>query len=144
MKARFQGFEAKIRQSFARQDMMATLGAELLRVAPGDVEIAAPVLDEMRQQHGFAHAAVSFALGDSAAGYAALSLMDEPDEVLTVEMKIYLLAPAQGERLVAKGHVVRPGRRLVVVDAGVWAETGGERVQVALLQGTMIPVPGSG
>ncbi|MDJ0825130.1 MAG: PaaI family thioesterase [Rhodobacter sp.] len=119
---------------------MRTLGAELVRVEAGAVEIVAPVLDEMRQQHGFAHAAVSFALGDSAAGYAALSLMEGPDEVLTVEMKINLLAPAQGARLHAKGHVVRPGRRLVVVGAEVWAETDGGAVQVALLQGTMIPV----
>lgn len=142
MKARFPGFEAKVRDSFSRQALMATLGARLARVEAGRVEIAAPVLDAVRQQHGFAHSAVSFALGDSAAGYAALSLMEAPDEVLTVEMKINLLAPAEGDRLVAMGRVIRPGRRLVVVGAEVWAETGGERVQVALLQGTMIPVSG--
>ena len=139
---RFAGYADKVRASFARQDMMRTLGAELVRVAPGEVEIAAPVLPEMRQQHGFSHAAVTFALGDSAAGYAALSLMDKTDEVLTVEMKINLLAPASGTRLVAKGHVIRPGRRLVVVGAAVFAEDAGGGTQVALLQGTMIPVAG--
>ncbi|MDJ0630101.1 MAG: PaaI family thioesterase [Rhodobacter sp.] len=139
MKIRFEGYEAKVRDSFGRQDLMKTIGAELVRVEPGELEIWAPVLDEVRQQHGFAHAAVSFALGDSAAGYAALSLMEEPDEVLTVEMKINLLAPAQGERLIAIGRVVRPGRRLMVTASEVWAETGGKRVQVAMLQGTMIP-----
>jgi uncharacterized protein (TIGR00369 family) len=140
MTPRFDGFEAKIRDSFARQDMMRTLGATLDGIAPGKVDIACPVLPEMRQQHGFAHAAVSFAIGDSAAGYAALSLMDEGDEVLTVEMKINLLAPASGDRLLARGHVIRAGRRLVVVGASVFAETNGRQTQVALLQGTMIPV----
>ncbi len=138
---RFAGYAAKIRDSFARQDMMRTLGAELASVAPGEVVITAPVLPEMRQQHGFAHAAVTFAIGDSAAGYAALSLMDEEAEVLTVEMKINLLAPAAGRRLIAKGHVIRPGRRLVVVGATVLAEDDTEtQTQIAVLQGTMIPV----
>jgi uncharacterized protein (TIGR00369 family) len=138
---RFAGFGAKIRDSFARQDMMHTLGAELIRVEAGDIVIAAPVLPGMRQQHGFAHAAVTFAIGDSSAGYAALSLMDEAAEVLTVEMKINLLAPATGRRLLAKGHVVRAGRRLMVVGATVLAEDDdGAQTQVALLQGTMIPV----
>jgi len=138
---RFDGYAAKIRDSFARQEMMRTLGAELTSVAPGDVVITAPVLPEMRQQHGFAHAAVTFAIGDSAAGYAALSLMDEDAEVLTVEMKINLLSHAAGKRLIAQGHVVRPGRRLVVVGATVFAQDeDGAQTQVALLQGTMIPV----
>ena len=83
MTPRFDGFEAKIRDSFARQDMMRTLGATLDGIAPGKVDIACPVLPEMRQQHGFAHAAVSFAIGDSAAGYAALSLMPPAAAVLT-------------------------------------------------------------
>ena len=88
---------------------------------------------------GFGHAALAFALGDSAAGYAALTLMPEDAEVLTVEMKINLLAPAEGSRLVATGRVIRPGRRLMVVAAEVWSE-GDRPRQVALLQGTMIPV----
>ncbi len=132
----FAGYEDKLRASFARQDMMRTFGAKLISVAPGLVEIAAPILPSSRQQHGYGHAALTFGLGDSAAGYAALSLLDEPDEVLTVEMKINLLAPAQGPGLLAKGRVYKPGRSLVVVGAEVWA---GDK-QVALLQGTMIPV----
>ncbi len=134
--------EAKIRASFDRQDMMRTLGATLAEVGAGRIVITAPILPEMRQQHGFAHAAVSFALGDSAAGYAALSLMAEPDEVLTAEMKINLLAPAAGDRLEAAGHVIRMGRRLVVVGATVTAIDGGRRRDVAVLQGTMVPLSG--
>ncbi|RDC73334.1 PaaI family thioesterase [Rhodovulum sp. 12E13] len=133
---RFDGYAAKVRASFARQALMATFGAGMREVAPGRCVIAAPVTGAVTQQHGVAHAGLTFALGDSAAGYAALTLMDEAAEVLTVEMKINLLAPATGAELVATGEVVRAGRRLIVVRAEVTAESGA----VALLQGTMIPV----
>ncbi|MDH3264162.1 MAG: PaaI family thioesterase [Paracoccaceae bacterium] len=129
----------EIAASFAAQGMMATLGAELVEAGAGRVVIAAPIRPEVGQQHGFAHAALAFALGDSAAGYAALSLMPDGAEVLTVEMKINLLAPAAGERLIATGEVVRAGRRISVVTAEVVAEADGHRRLVALLQGTMIP-----
>ncbi len=133
---RFDGYAAKVRESFSRQALMTTFGAEMRNIAPGRCVIAAPVTGAVTQQHGVAHAGLTFALGDSAAGYAALTLMDEAAEVLTVEMKINLLAPATGPALVATGEVVRAGRRLVVVRAEVTGETG----PVALLQGTMIPV----
>ena len=132
----------KIEKSFARQNMMATIGAKLVQIDRGKITISAPILDEFSQQHGFAHAAISFALGDSAAGYAALSVMPPGDEVLTAEMKINLLAPASGERLEATGHVIRAGRRLVVVGATVRAIDGDKRWDVAILQGTMVPVRG--
>lgn len=130
----------RIRDSFQRQTMMQTLGATLLAVAPGKVSIAAPILPTSLQQHGAGHAGLAFSIGDSAAGYAALSLMPEGAEVMTVEMKINLMAPALGERLVAEGRVIRPGRRIMVVAADVWAETEDSRKHVAMLQGTMIPV----
>lgn len=130
----------KIAESFARQGMMSTFGAELRAVGRGACEIEAPVRPESSQQHGFAHAGLTFALGDSAAGYAALSVMPEEAEVLTVEMKINLIAPAKGDSLRAKGEVVKAGRRLIVVRASVFAVENGEETEVALLQGTMIPV----
>ena len=135
----------RIRESFERQSMMRSIGARLLRVEPGRVAVGGPVGDGFRQQQGFAHAGLVFALGDNAAGYAALSILPEGVEVMTVEMKINLLAPGAG-RLVAEGRVIRPGRRLVVVAADVWAEdAAGERRHVAAMQGTMIPVdPGRG
>jgi len=132
---KFDGYADKVRESFANQEMMQTLGAKLIEVSPGEVHIEAEVTDGLRQQHGYAHAAMTFGLGDSAAGYAALSLMPADCEVLTVEMKINLMAPAQGT-LVAIGHVVRPGNRVMVVNAEIWS--GYE--QVALMQGTMIAV----
>jgi uncharacterized protein (TIGR00369 family) len=129
-----------IRESFARQGLMTTIGARIEEIAPGRVVLSAPITPHIAQQHGFAHAGATFALGDSAAGYAALSLMPEGTEVLTVEMKINLIAPAAGTRLVAEGEAVKPGRRLVIVRATVRAaaEDGALR-DVALLQGTMIP-----
>jgi uncharacterized protein (TIGR00369 family) len=132
----------KIKTSFAAQSLMATFGAELERIEPGNVRIVAPILENARQQHGFGHAGLTFSLGDSAAGYAALSLMDAQDEVLTAEIKINLLAPAQGDMLRATGRVIKPGRRLIVVDAQVHAIADGVETLIAVLQGTMVPVSG--
>ncbi|RCW85019.1 PaaI family thioesterase [Paracoccus lutimaris] len=132
--------DARIRASFDRQTMMQTLGASLASVTPGQVTITAPILPTVLQQHGAGHAGLAFSIGDSAAGYSALSLMPEGAEVMTVEMKINLMSPAIGERLVAEGRVIRPGRRIMVVAVDVWAETGDTRKHVAMLQGTMIPV----
>ena len=131
--------EAKLRASFARQGMMASFDAEIVSLEPGGVRIAAPLTEAVSQQHGAGHAGLTFALGDSAAGYAALTTIKGDADVLTVEMKINLLRPAIGERLVAEGRVIKPGRRLIVVQAEVFAEAGGERKQVALMQGTMVP-----
>ncbi len=130
----------RIRNSFASQTMMQTLGAEITDVGQGSVTITAPILPGSRQQHGVAHAALSFAIGDSAAGYAALTLMPEDSEVMTAEMKINLLAPGAGDYLRATGKVIKPGRRLVIVTAEVHAITGSEEKLVALLQGTMVRV----
>lgn len=130
----------RIHDSFARQGMMTTLGATLDEVHEGHVTISAPVTPATSQQQGFGHAALTFALGDSAAGYAALTLLPE-NEVVTSEMKIHLLSPAIGQRLIARGRVVKPGRRLVVVMAEVFAERDGAEKQIALLTGTMVPVP---
>jgi len=135
--------EDKIRQSFAAQSMMETLGARLGRIAPGAVEIEAPILATSRQQQGFAHAGLTFAIGDSAAGYSALTMMPEDHEVLTTEMKINLLAPGRGQRLVARGRVIKPGRRLVIVQSEVFALKDGTETHVAMLLGTMIAVPGT-
>ena len=131
----------RIRESFAAQSMMATLGATIERVDEGMVEIHAPILPSSLQQRGFAHAGLTFAIGDSAAGYAALTVMPEDCEVVTAEMKINLLAPGRGERLIARGRVVRAGRRLVTVQADVHAVENDGETHIALLTGTMIPVP---
>ncbi|QFS84215.1 Thioesterase superfamily protein [Roseivivax sp. THAF40] len=132
--------DARIRASFARQSMMTSLGATLVSVAPGAVEIGAPIGAAHLQQHGFAHAGLTFSVGDSAAGYAALSILPEGREVVTSEIGIHLLAPARGDRLIARGRIIKPGRRLIVVASDVYAIADGRETHVATLQGTMVPV----
>ena len=134
------GVLPRLQASFDRQSMMRTLQARLVQAAEGRALIRAPLSAGVLQQHGAGHAALAFAIGDSAAGYAALSLMPEHVEVMTVEMKINLMAPALGDAFEALGRVVRSGRRLSVVTAEVHALSGSERKTIAILQGTMIPV----
>ncbi|WP_299351708.1 PaaI family thioesterase [uncultured Shimia sp.] len=131
----------KISASFSAQSMMKTISSEIVKIETGQVTLAAPILPECRQQQGFGHAALTFALGDTAAGFAALTVMPEDMEVLTAEIKINLLAPAAGDRLRAEGRVIKPGRRLVVVQADVYAEQDGSDKHIAVLTGTMVPVP---
>lgn len=131
---------ARVRESFAAQSMMTTLGARIAALDPGTCTIVAPILPGARQQQGYGHAALTFAIGDTAAGYAALTMMPPDREVVTAEIKINLLSPATGDRLVAEGRVIRAGRRIVTVEAHVFAETRDSRRRVAVLLGTMIPV----
>ena len=133
-------FEKRVRESFARQTFMGTLGATLTRVEPGAVEIRLPVRPEVSQQHGFVHAGAVAAIGDSACGYAALSLMQVDTGVLAVEYKINLMAPAVGEILIARGRVVRAGRTLSVCQAEIVALAGGTERVVALLVSTVMTV----
>jgi uncharacterized protein (TIGR00369 family) len=128
---------ARVRASFARQGAMATLGAELADVAAGRVAIGLRIEPRLTQQHGFLHAGVVVAALDSACGYAALTLMPADVEVLTVELKVNLLAPASGNRLVAEGEVVRAGRTLIVCRGDAFAE-GAERVHVATMLATIV------
>ncbi len=131
----------KIRGSLKRQSLMTTFEARIDEMSRGRVVLSCPIGPHIGQQHGFAHAGATFGLGDSAAGYSALTTMPVDAEVLTVEMKINLIAPADGKRLIATGEVVKPGRRLVITRCTVAIEKDdGTRRDVALLQGTMIPV----
>jgi uncharacterized protein (TIGR00369 family) len=132
----------RVRASFAKQAMMATIGASLTRVAPGEVDIDLAVSPVIYQQHGFVHAGAVATAADSAAGYAALSLMPAGAGVLTAEFKINLIAPAAGERLIACGRVVKAGRLLTVAQAEVHAIRNGERKRVALLIATVATVEG--
>jgi uncharacterized protein (TIGR00369 family) len=129
---------ARVRASFARQGAMATIGAELAEVAAGRVTIALPIEQRLSQQDGYLHAGIVIAALDSACGYAALTLMPDDAEVLTVELKVNLLAPAGGESLVAVGEVVRAGRTLTVCRGEAHAEQGSERVHVATMLATMV------
>lgn len=134
-------YAARVRESFARQRFMATLGARLDGVAPGEVAIALPFAESLTQQHGFLHAGAVTAVVDSACGYAALSLMEPGAAVLSVEFKINLLAPAAGLRFRARGRVVRSGRTLTVCTGELTAhQASGAEVVVAVMQATMMAV----
>jgi uncharacterized protein (TIGR00369 family) len=130
--------EQRVRASFARQGLMQHLGAELVEVGEGTCAISCRPRPELSQQHGYVHAGVIAAIADSAAGYAALSLTPEGSEVLTVEFKLNLLAPAEGELLIARGRVLRAGRTLTVCEAAVAALRDGEEAQCAVALATMI------
>lgn len=132
--------QPRIRASFARQTFLATLGVELHAADAGQCHLSAPLAAHLRQQQGAGHGGFVFSLGDVAAGYAALSLLPETSEVMSAELKIHFLRPAMGERLIARGAVLKPGKRLMVVKADVFAETAGAEVQIATLLGTMVPV----
>ena len=135
-------FEARIRASFAKQGLMRTLGASIVGLSPGAVEVAFAPNPSISQQHGFVHAGAVAAIADTAAGYAALSLMPSGAGVLTTEFKINLVAPATGDRIVARGRVVKAGRILTLAQAEVVAEAGGREKMVALLIATMMTVQG--
>lgn len=135
-------FESRVRASFARQRLMATIGARLVRVEPGEVELELPFRDDLTQQHGFLHAGIVTTIVDSACGYAALSVMDTESAVLSVEYKVNLLAPAIGDRMRAVGRVVKSGRTLVVCTGEVIAVAGEAESIVTMMQATMMAVRG--
>src|SRR5579875_3328353 len=134
-------YEARVRASFGRQGMMATIGAEVVRVTPGMVEIALPFREDLTQQHGYLHAGIVTAIVDNACGYAALSLLPAGAEVLTVEYKVNFLAPAIGRRVIARGRVVKLGRTITVCAGDAFAEQDGRERLVATMIATMIAAP---
>jgi uncharacterized protein (TIGR00369 family) len=134
--------ERRVRASFAKQGLMRTLGATLSKVTAGQVDIVLVPKPELSQQHGFVHAGAISAIADSAAGYAALSMMPMDRGVLTTEFKINLLAPAAGERIVARGKVVKAGRTLTLAQSEVFAESDGKEQLIALLTATLMAIEG--
>lgn len=132
--------QARVRASFDRQGLMGHLGAHLAHIGPGRVHIALPSRPEVTQQHGYFHAGATSSVADSAGGYAALTVFPEGSEVLTVEYKINLLAPAVGDHLEAVGRVVRSGRTLTVCALEVFGVSGEQRSLVAAGQQTLIRV----
>lgn len=136
------GFERRVRESFARQGLMKHLGAELVEVKAGHAAIRVPFRAELTQQHNYFHAGVSGAIADSACGYAAYTLMPADSSVLTVEYKLNLLAPADGEELTARARVLRSGKTLKVCAADVHARKSGKEVHCATMLATVMCLPG--
>ena len=138
MQLRNPSFALEIEQSFAKQTIMALIGAELTRVEPGIIEITLPYRADLAQQHGYLHAGIVTTIADSACGYAAYSLMPPNSEVLSVEFKVNLLRPAKGETFSAVAEVVKSGKTLTVVGADVFGIDEGRRDLIATMLGTMI------
>lgn len=135
-------FAAQVRDSFSRQGIMGLIGARLGRIEPGMVEIELPHRPDLSQQHGFFHAGVTSTIADSAGGYAAYTLFPADTTGLTVEYKINLVAPADGERLLATGRVVKPGRTLTICTLEVMVEKNGVATLCAIGQQTMMRLEG--
>lgn len=130
--------EKRVRDSFARQSVMATIGASLAKVGHGEATIELPFRSDLTQQHGFVHAGVVTMIVDTACGYAALTLMPPSAAVLTVEYKVNFLSPATGEKLIARGRVLKPGRTLMVCLGEVHAKNDGKEKLIATMLATMI------
>jgi uncharacterized protein (TIGR00369 family) len=135
-------YAQRVRASFDRQGAMKLIGASIDDVAPGYCSISLAPRPETSQQHGYVHAGIVAALVDTAGGFAGFTLFPADSSVLTVEFKLNLLAPAQGERLIAEGFVIKPGRTLAITRGEVHAETGGKRTLVALMQQTLMVMHG--
>ena len=134
-------YEANVRESFARQTLMKTMGVTIARIAPGEVDLEMPHSPAFGQQNGYLHAGATASLADSANGYAALTLAPCGTDVLAVEFKINLLAPARGDRYVARGRVIRSGRTLTVCLAEVFAVDDVGETLIATMLSTIILRP---
>lgn len=135
-------FAARVRNSFLRQGAMAHLGVEFAAIEAGRCELRLPYRPEVGQQHGYFHGGVVGTLADTAGGYAAFSLMAAEASILTVEYKLNLLAPAEGELLIAIGRVIKPGRTLTISSVEVFVERAGRRTLCALMQQTLMAIHG--
>ncbi|MBC8337698.1 MAG: PaaI family thioesterase [Alphaproteobacteria bacterium] len=140
--ARDPDYAARVKKSFNAQGIMGHIGAHLVSVRPGYCEIELPYSEAVSQQHGFFHGGIIGTIADSAGGYAAFSLMDTENGVLTVEYKLNLMAPADGERLLARGQVLRPGRTLTVTRAEVSVFKDGKETVCAAMQQTLMRIAG--
>jgi len=138
------GYASRVRESFDKQQFMTAIGATLEAVTPGEVAIRLPFRADLTQQHGFLHAGAIASVADSACGYAALSLMPPGAAVLSIEFKINMLSPAQGDAVIARGEVIRAGRKIMVCRADVFSVLGKEEKLVAAMQGTMMVAESAG
>ena len=133
MKTLLEGRRAEIEASFAKQGLMRTFQASINKLEHGALEISMPYSDAVSQQHGFFHGGAIGALADTACGYAAISMIGEDEAALTAEYKINLLAPADGDRLIAVGSIIKSGRTLIVCQGDVFIEKDGKRKLCAFM-----------
>ncbi|MGB8575452.1 MAG: PaaI family thioesterase [Pseudolabrys sp.] len=133
-------FRSRVEASFNQQQVMKTLGVKIAKLQPGEIELMMHYAPAYTQQHGFIHAGIIATVLDSASGYAAFSLMPDDAEVLTVEFKTNLLAPARGEHFIFRGRAVKPGRTITVCEAQAFAVEAGQEKLVATMIGTLMAI----
>jgi uncharacterized protein (TIGR00369 family) len=134
-------FVTKVKDSFTRQKFMELINAKLVKVEPGFCEIHVPYDVNITQQHSFFHAGIVGTIADNAAGYAAFSLMDKNSSILTVEFKLNLIAPADGELLIGKSNVLKYGKTLTICRSDVFIVKNGVEKLCAASQSTLIELP---
>ncbi len=134
-------FRAVATDTFERQRAMRTLGISIARLEPGEVELSMAYSADFTQQNGFVHAGIITAGLDNACGIAAFTLMPDGSDILTVEFKTNLLAPARGERFSFRATVIKPGRTLTVCEGRAYAEHGGDETLIATMTGTLMALP---
>lgn len=134
------GYDARVRRNFASQQTMATMGVSLTRIEPGTLELQMPYNVKFSQQNGFLHAGAVSAALDTACGLASYTLMPADADILTVEFKINMLAPARGQTFRFVGHVVKPGRTLVVAEGRAFANDDGHEKLIATMSATMMTI----
>ena len=139
---RYENYQEKVRNSFARQRVMGSLGIEMISVEPGSTELRMSHNQAFTQQHGFIHAGIISTALDSACGYAAFSLMEENAAILTVEFKTNLVAPADGDEFLFRAEVVKPGRTLTVVNGSAYAIKNSKQKLIATMTGTIMAITG--
>lgn len=136
-------YAERVQSSFDRQQVMVLLGAKVTRLAPGECEIQLPFKPELTQQHGYFHGGIIGTIADSAGGYAAFTLMPEDSSVLTIEYKMNLLAPGDGDLLIARGRVLKSGRTLVVSQVDAFVMKGGRETLCATMLETLMTMHGT-
>ena len=139
---RNKSYISRVHESFARQQFMQTIGAKLKDVSPGSVEIHLPFNRSLTQQHGFFHGGLIGTIADNAGGYSAFTLMAVTDSVLTIEFKVNFMTPANGELLIARGRVLRPGRTITSCQSDVYIVRDGQEKLCATMLGTFMSVAG--
>jgi uncharacterized protein (TIGR00369 family) len=133
-------YQARVAAIFERQTVMRTFGVAIEHLAPGEVEMTMPYAEAFSQQNGFLHAGIITTVLDNACGCAAYTLMPAGANILTVEFKTNLLAPAKGDRFAFRAHVIKPGRTITVCDAQAFAQDGGKKRLVATMTGTLMAI----
>ena len=137
-------WEKKSREIFERQSFMRMIGARIAVLAPGICNLELPYRDDLCQQNVFLHGGVITSIADTSCGIASSTLLSPEAGILSVEFKYNMMAPAAGERFIARGRVIRPGRTLTIAESAVFAVKDGVENEIGRMLATMMFLEGKG